>query len=74
MTQPWSQVGDFRKFRCEGGRPGVERVVWSHRHFQGGSLSLSFQRHHCCYDSLLIVGSGRTCSKDTGSEGDTLGE
>ena len=47
MTRPWSQVGDFRKFRCEGGRPGVERVVWSRRHFQGGSLSLSFRRHHC---------------------------
>ena len=27
---------------------------------------------NCC-DSLLIVGSGRTCSRDTGSEGDTLG-
>ena len=26
-----------------------------------------------CYDSLLFGGSGRTCSKDTGSEGDTLG-
>ena len=27
---------------------------------------------YCC-DSLLIGGSGRTCSKDMGSEGDTLG-
>ena len=26
----------------------------------------------CCCDSLLIRGSGRTCNKDTGSEGDTL--
>ena len=26
-----------------------------------------------CYDSLLIGGSGRTCSKDTEAEGDTLG-
>ena len=27
-----------------------------------------------CCDSLLIAGSGRTCNKDTGVEGDTLGE
>ena len=26
-----------------------------------------------CCDSLLIVGSGCTCSKDMGVEGDTLG-
>ena len=29
------------------------------------------QQGYCC-DSLLIVGSGRTCNKDTGSEGNTL--
>ena len=31
-----------------------------------------FRLSKCC-DSLLIGGSGRTCNKDTGVEGDTLG-
>ena len=34
---------------------------------------LRFRLSKCC-DSLLIVGSGRTCNKDTGAEGDILGE
>ena len=33
---------------------------------------LRYRLSKCC-DSLLIRGSGRTCNKDTGSEGDTLG-
>ena len=29
--------------------------------------------YRLCCDSLLIAGSGRTCNKDTGVEGNTLG-
>ena len=55
---------------------GAEPGLYSGKVLGGGSGGLSGQGDldiECC-DSLLIVGSGCTCSKDTGSEGDTLGE
>ena len=45
--------------------------------FVSTSITLTISAHTqpkpLCCDSLLIAGSGRTCNKDTGSEGDTLG-
>ena len=55
---------------------GAESGLGASEVLGGGSGGLSGQGDldiECC-DSLLIVGSGCTCSKDTGSEGDTLGE